>query len=57
MFSISTSSCCCVRLDVPLNDMCSRKWAAPLFAAVSNLLPASMKTPTVAVSLPETSQI
>jgi hypothetical protein len=30
--------------------MCSRKWAAPLFCAVSYRLPASIQTPTVAVS-------
>ena len=35
---------------VPLNDMCSRKCAAPLLSGVSYLLPASIQTPTVAVS-------
>ena len=35
---------------VPLNAMCSKKWAAPLFSFVSYRLPASIQTPTVAVS-------
>ena len=35
---------------VPLNAMCSRKCAAPLLSGVSYLLPASIQTPTVAVS-------
>ena len=35
---------------VPLKAMCSRKCAAPLLSAVSYLLPASIQTPTVAVS-------
>ena len=35
---------------VPLNAMCSRKCAAPLLSGVSYLLPASIHTPTVAVS-------
>jgi hypothetical protein len=34
---------------ITLKAMCSKKWAAPLFLAVSARLPASMKTPTVAV--------
>lgn len=36
---------------VPLNDMCSRKCAVPLLTAFSYLLPASIQTPTVAVSV------
>ena len=39
-----------VRFLVPLKFMCSRKCATPLLAAVSYRLPASMYTPTVAVS-------
>ena len=50
MFSISSSSPAVVRLAVPLNAMCSRKCAVPLFAAVSYRDPASIQTPTVAVS-------
>ena len=52
MFSTSVSSCSCERLDVPLNAMCSRKCATPLFASDSYLLPVSIHTPTVAVSPP-----
>ena len=40
----------CVRTFVPLKAMCSRKCAAPLLAAVSKRLPASIHTPTTAVS-------
>lgn len=35
---------------VPLNSMCSRKCAVPLFSSVSNLLPELIHMPTVAVS-------
>jgi hypothetical protein len=35
---------------VPLNRMCSRKCAVPLFASVSNRLPELIQIPTVAVS-------
>src|SRR5690554_3474700 len=38
-----------VREIVTLKAMCSKKWAVPLFLAVSARLPASIKTPTVAV--------
>ena len=39
-----------MRTVVPLKAMCSRKWAVPLLAAFSYRLPASIQTPTVAVS-------
>lgn len=39
------------RTLVPLKDMCSRKCAVPLLTSVSYLLPASIHTPTVAVSV------
>lgn len=32
-----------------MKDKCSRKWATPLLASVSNLEPASIQIPTVAV--------
>jgi hypothetical protein len=35
---------------VPLKAMCSKKCALPLLASVSYRLPASIHTPTVAVS-------
>ena len=38
-----------------LKDMCSRKWATPLLAAVSYLDPVSIHSPTVAVGAPESS--
>ena len=50
MSSMATSNCLCVRLCVPLNAICSRKCAAPLFEAASYLLPASIQTPNVTVS-------
>ena len=50
MSSMATSSWRCVRRCVPLNAMCSRKCAAPLFDAASYLLPASIHTPSVTVS-------
>ena len=54
--ALGTLQGCCMQMSfagltcVPLNAMCSKKCAAPLFCAVSYLLPASIQTPTVAVS-------
>jgi len=50
MFSNSTSSSYCDWRAVPLKVRCSRKCATPDVPAVSYREPASMKTPTVAVS-------
>jgi hypothetical protein len=55
MFSTSVSSWSCVRFDVPLKAMCSRKCATPLFSSVSYREPVSIHTPTVAVSPPDAS--
>ena len=52
IFSISCSNCVWVRFDVPLKAMCSKKCDVPLLAAVSYRDPASIQTPTVAVSAP-----
>ncbi len=54
MFSISSSNPAAVRDLVPLNAMCSRKCAVPFVCASSYLEPASIHTPTVAVSAPGT---
>lgn len=47
MFSISSSSWCCVLFPVPLKAKCSKKCAVPL--TLSALEPASIQTPTVEV--------
>ena len=51
MSSISCSKEAAVRFAVPLNAMCSRKCAVPFVSLDSYRDPASIQTPTVAVSL------
>ena len=40
------------RRDVPLNAICSRKWATPFSASVSFLLPDPTQTPMAAEPMP-----
>ncbi|KAJ0545227.1 hypothetical protein HanRHA438_Chr08g0332991 [Helianthus annuus] len=49
IFSISSSKSLTDLFSVPLNIICSKKCATPFVSSVSNLDPASIQTPTVAV--------